>query len=126
MMKDSTKVWEKGLDVVLDEMVSVFRKSIISDAETFAKFSNSDTVNAQALEIALYKSVMTLNESNRATIFQRLGPVQGMNLIHSLEDRAIMDVTMNVVEDMEANWDNLPTEVQDLITELKKNLKIKK
>jgi len=124
-MKDAKLIWSSDLEKMLENLISILRKSIISDAEDFAKFRNSDSVNAQGLETALYKSVMTLNESNKATMFQRFGPTQAIELIHNLEDQAVLDVTMTVIEDMERNWDNLPQELKDMITQFKKK-KMKK
>jgi len=121
-MKDTTKVWDKGLEEALENLVSIFRKSIICDAEAFANFSKSDKVTAQGLEVALYKSVMTLNESNKATIIQKLGPKEAMDMIRRFEERAMLDISMTIMEDAEVNWDNLPPNLQEILTEIKKRI----
>lgn len=125
-MKDSKKIWDKGLEESLDRIVSLFRKSIISDAEAFATFRKSDSVSSQGLEVALYKSVMTLNESNKAIMFQRMWPFDANNLIRSLEERAILDVSLTVMEEMEDNWDSLPQELKDIFSEIKKKINLGK
>lgn len=120
-MKDATKVWDKRCEDSLEQMVSIFRKSIITDAELFAKFRGENTVNSQALELALYKSVMTLNESNKSIMFKKIGP-EAMNLIVSLEKRAIADVSINIIEELEKDLERLPPEIQSIVKEIKKRL----
>jgi len=122
-MKDVTKVWDKHCEDALESMVNIFRRSVISDAESFATFRNQNNITAQGLEIALFKSVMTLNESNKAVMFKRLGLVEATSLIKSLEDRAIADVSMSVIEELEENYDNLPPELQEIINLIKDKLR---
>jgi hypothetical protein len=122
-MKDAvTKIWDKDCEDALDKMVSIFRKSIIIDAETFASFSNSNNITSQALEVALYKSIMTLNESNKSILFKKMGPIEASKLIQALELKAIEDVSLAVLEELEENFENLPSELQELVKILRKKM----
>lgn len=114
-MKDATKVWDKPLEEALDKMVDAFRRSVISDCESFATFRGQEKVTAQGLELALYKSIMTINKTNKAVMFKRLGPAAASDLIQTLEDRAFNDVSMSILEDLEANFDKLPPEIQEVV-----------
>jgi hypothetical protein len=52
--------------------------------------------------------------------------IEASNLIRSIEEQAILDVSLTVMEEMEANWDNLPKELRDLISEIKKRMNLRK
>lgn len=122
-MKDAKMVWDKQCEDVLEQMVSIFRKSIITDAEIFSTLRSQNTVTAQGLEIALYKSVMTLNEFNKAILFKKIGPYEATILIKQLEERAIQDVCMGIIDDLEENYNNLPPEVKKIVDLIRESIK---
>lgn len=124
-MKDATKVWDEGCEKDLDAMLLLIRKSIIADAEAYTQFLNEEKVGPKALEVALYKSIMTLNETIKAVIIKKLGPTDGVHIIQSYESRAMEDVSVSVFDEIMENYDNLPPELKSLMDEIKKAMKDK-
>jgi len=122
-MKDATKKWSKETEESLEIMVSIFREAVISAAERFSDYNEQKEVTAQCLEVGLYESVMTLNETNKAVMFQRMGLLRAMDLINSLEIRAISDVSLSVIQDIEENrMEEIPEELKGMIEDIKKNI----
>ena len=120
MMKESTKVWDVKLEEALERIVGIFRKSLIVDTEAFAQFNKDDNCCAQGLETALYKTTLTMNECNKAAIIQRYGPERAGGMFNSLLDQAMSDVSLVVLEDLEAHLDDLPPEIQDILKKMRK------
>ena len=115
------KKWEPTCDILLDTMVGIIRDSIIADAEDLANFSNKETVQPFCLEMALYKSIMTLNETNKANILKNFGPEEGFSLIKNLELRAKTDLTKIMVDDLKEQFgDDLPPEIKMVLDMLEK------
>ena len=87
-------------------------------AEEFTDFNKFDVVDAQCLEIALYKATATLNETNHAAILKKLGTDEGIKLIDSIETRAKHDVSMILFNELEKISDELSPEMQDVVRKL--------
>jgi len=122
-MKKNMK-WDERCTESLDILMDVMKQSIINDAEDFAIHEEVDFVSPQALEIALYKSISTLNATNHATIIKKIGIELGTKLIASLETRAQSHISNILLEEIkEKNGGELPEEVQkiqELLNEFKK------
>jgi len=114
--------WNPQCEEALDQMMDTMKENIKHDAEEHARFIGQETVDALSLEIALYKSVMTLNETNKAVIFKKLGPQEGTTIINELEYRARTDVTRILLEDVMKKYDDFPPHIQKAVDKIKKLL----
>ena len=119
-MKDAAKVWDKECETALDDLLQRLRESFITDAEAYADFMKTDHVDFRGLEVALFKTITTMNETNKAVIIKKMGPDQGYNIIHNFEARASEDVSLAIMDELMEKYDELPEEIQKLIDELKK------
>lgn len=111
--KREIKWTDESINAV-DTLMENVREAIERDAECFAKVEGEE-VSERFLELALYKAIMTLNETNKLVMFKKLGPVSGSNLIASLEMRAITDVTQIMFEDLKKEFGgDIPEQMKDI------------
>lgn len=101
MMEGSIKKWTIETEDFFNKFISLFKKSIILDAEFYSEFRGfDDEINIQCFEFALYKSVMTFNESIKANIIKNSG-MDGMKLIGVFEQKAINDITIELINEID-------------------------
>ena len=105
----------------LNELMETMKLSLVNEAELFADSIGKDQVDESCLEMALYKSIMTLNQTNKAIIIKKLGIVNGMRFFEELEAQSIKDINGVIIEEIMENYDNLPEELKTLFDEIKKN-----
>lgn len=123
-MEGSVKKWTKETEDSFNKLIDLFKKSLILDAELYSKFRGLDEVSIQCFEVALYKTVMTLNESNKASIIKKSGP-EGLRMINAFEEKAINDITVEVINGVEIDKLQIPDELKDILNNLKDHLKRK-
>jgi len=120
-----SKKWSENLIKILDGMMDSMRGAIINNAEEYSSFRNTDIVDEQGLEIAIYKSIETLNEANHAAILKKMGPVHGVSLIETLQFKAQKDVGEILMGDLKAQRKDMSPEqnkIIDKVEELQKGL----
>lgn len=125
-MKGFAMDWSRDCELELEKIVDIFRSSIIKNVETFTKINGGDVVEIYGLDISLFKTVMTLNESYKVAIIQMYGPELGLELIRRFENNAINEVSFVIVEDLIKDYEHLPKEVQNLLDLFKQKMKPEK